>query len=88
MWELNSEDVLYQLSFYELYRSDGTLTIKVLEALSESVCKYMAVPLLGHAEADEQYQGRGGSREEALNDCLTKIKDLTIVGQLFPRTVG
>lgn len=88
MFAINSNETLYQVTLYELNRSDGTLTIKVQEALTDSPCKFTAVPCLHSSEAHEKYFGSGATRNEALNDCLKKIKDKTIPTDLFPHTVS
>lgn len=84
MYDVNAGDVLCRVDTYELYRSDGTLTIKVQEVLTESVYKFRAIPCLRLVESREQYQGTGGSAEEALSDCLAKIKHVSLLEGLFP----
>ncbi len=83
MYDVNAGDVLCRVDTYELYRSDGTLTIKVQEVLTESVYKFRAIPCLQLVESPEQYQGTGGTGEEALNDCLVKIKHVRLVEGVF-----
>lgn len=83
MYDVNAGDVLCRVETYELYRSDGTLTIKVQEVLTESVYKFRAIPCLQFVESPEQYQGTGGTGEEALCDCLAKIKNVRLVAGVF-----
>ena len=87
MFDVNSGDVLCRVEFYELYRPDGTLTIKVQEVLTESVFKFRAIPCLQMVEAPELYQGTGGTHDEALAECLAKVKTATIPGDLFPHNL-
>ena len=84
MYDVNAGDVLCRIETYELYRADGTLTIKVQEVLTESVYKFRAIPCMQLVESVEQYQGTGGTAEEALHDCLIKIKDVGLVDGVFP----
>lgn len=79
MYDVNAGDVLCRVDTYELYRSDGTLTIKVQEVLTESVYKFRAIPCIQLVEFAEQYHGTGGTVEEALGDCLVKIKNVNLV---------
>ncbi len=88
MFAINGNETLYKVTIYELNRADGTLTIKVQEALTESPCKFTAVPSLHFSEAPEQYFGSGITEDAALNDCLLKIKDKTIPTDLFPHAVS
>ncbi len=82
MYEVQSGDSLYRVTLYELYTVEGSVTIKLQEALTESVYKFTAVPCNHMVEAEEQYVGRGSSEEEALNLCLRKIRNVP-VSQLF-----
>ncbi len=88
MFATNDGDKLYNITTYELSRPDGILTIKVREALTEGVGQFSAIPCLNMEAAQEQYHGRGNSLEMALNDCLAKIKRVTIPGDLFPHAVS
>jgi hypothetical protein len=47
---------------------------------------YIAVPNLVNIIADSVHQGAGSTEEEALGDCLKKIKGLNLE-DLFPKNV-
>jgi len=85
MYDLKEKEALFRVRRYDLYRSDGLLSVDVQEVLAgESVHKFYAVPSLGGNPCNqEQYLGAGKSETEALKDCLRRIKDVPIQ-VLFP----
>lgn len=82
MFDVNAGDSLSRVRLYELSRPDGVMSIKVLESLTESVYKYAAIPCLQQLEASDMYIGTGGTADEALANCLGKIRTVTIT-ELF-----
>ena len=79
MFDINEGEKLSEVTKFELNREDGRLLIDVYTCISEKTSvKYIAAPNLLTNMSDEQYWGAGNSKNEALNDCLTKIKKLAI----------
>jgi len=73
---INTGDCFTQVSLYQLLREDGRVFIFVHEIIAgEGKGSFMAHPthLLVHHNKDE-YVGTGESRDEALRDCLARIK--------------
>jgi methyl coenzyme M reductase alpha subunit len=81
---LEKDDLLYRVFEYDLYRldSDGKsnrLVISVSEGLNgERKGKFYAKPTLMVRHSKPDYVGSGNSAEQALRDCLTKIKGLSL----------
>lgn len=72
---LDKEDLLFWVSSYELHRADGKLFIHVCELLSgPKKGIYVAYPTLLVRSGDRKFLGTGDSVEEALKDCLSRIK--------------
>ncbi len=82
MYEVHPGDSLYRITLYELFTEQGAVTIKLQEALTESVYKFTAVPFNYVVEGKDQYIGRGASEDEAVNLCLRKIHNVP-PAQLF-----
>jgi hypothetical protein len=78
MYDLKEKEALFRVRRYDLYRSDGLLSVDVQEIIAgESVHKFYAVPSLGGNPCNqEEYLGAGESETEALKDCLRRIKDV------------
>ncbi len=84
MKELNSGDVLTKTSRYNLIRNSRLVYIDVHEQLFGQLAgQFVAVPNLVNVVARQEYQGVGNTEQEALADCLEKIKELQIE-ELFP----
>jgi hypothetical protein len=85
MYNLKEKEALFRVRRYDLYRSDGLLSVDVQEIIAgESAHKFYAVPSLGGNPCNqEEYLGAGESATEALEDCLRRIKDVP-VQVLFP----
>ena len=82
--ELKSTDILTRVSRYNLIRNARMIYIDVHETIAGRLAgKYVAVPNLINIVAKQEYQGRGESEAEALNDCLAKIKSVDVV-DIFP----
>lgn len=80
MLEINEGELLTRVSRYELYReAEGRLFIDVHEIVAgKTRSKYTAVPNLLVSCADYEMRGFGQTEREALEDCLRKIKSLSI----------
>jgi hypothetical protein len=85
MFNLNKDDMLSKIHQYILIRPDGWCNISVHEIIASEKAQinFIAVPNLVVQDADKQYFGTGNSVENALSDCLNKIKSLSI-NTLFP----
>ena len=76
---LNENDMLSRISLYELWRDDSRMFINVREFLSTTKKhKFIASPSYIVKEGKEEFIGRGDTKEEALKDCLSRIKGLSI----------
>ena len=84
MKELNADDVLTKASRYNLIRNSRLVYIDVHEQLFGQLAgQFVAVPNLVNVVARQEYQGVGKTEQDALADCLEKIKTLQIE-ELFP----
>lgn len=85
MFDLNDSDMLSKLHQYKIDRPDGWCYISVHEVMASEKAKvaFIAVPNLATQQAEKEYFGVGESIEEALGDCLAKIKPVGI-RTLFP----
>ena len=87
MTDLMENDILTKVSRYNLIRNQRMIYIDVHESLAGNLAgKFVAVPNLINLIARQEFQGVGETEAEALNDCLTKIKDHGI-DDLFPSTI-
>ena len=79
MYDLNETDILTKVTKYNLIRANRMLHIDIHEALHGNLAgKFVAVPNLISIVAKQEYQGAGNTEDEALSDCLAKIKDVDI----------
>lgn len=79
MYDLNETDILTKVSKYNLIRNGRMLHIDVHEALHGKLAdEFVAVPNLISIVAKQDYQGVGTTEEEAIQDCLKKIKGVSI----------
>jgi hypothetical protein len=85
MFDLNQEDMLSKVHQYKLDRPDGWCYIAVHEILASESAKvyFIAVPNLIVQQTEQEYFGTGDTVENALADCLKKIKSVGI-RTLFP----
>lgn len=82
--ELNIKDILTRVTRYNLIRNGRMIYIDVHKKIQGNLAgDYIAVPNLVNIIADSRHQGAGGTEEDALSDCLKKIKGLDIEA-LFP----
>ena len=73
---IDTGDCFTQVSLYQLLREDGRVFIFVHKILAGAgKGSFIAHPthLLGHHK-DDEYVGTGKSRDEALKNCLAKVK--------------
>ena len=79
MYDVNETDILTRVTKYNLIREGRMLHIDIHEALHGKLAnKFVAVPNLISIVAKQEYQGTGESEEDALKDCLEKIKNVTL----------
>lgn len=84
MFELEPNDILTKVTRYNLIRDQRMVFIDVHEALHGNLAgKFVAVPNLVNLIAQPAYQGVGETEDDALADCLRKIKGVAIEA-LFP----
>ena len=83
---LNQDDVLSCVHQYELERDEERVFVNVREPIGGSAKgSFIAVPSLISQECNNtDYVGLGDSVEEALNDCLKRIKNLSL-SQVIPQ---
>ncbi len=82
---LNQDDVLSRVHQFELERDEERIFINVREPLVNSdKGAFIAVPgLITQECSNTDYVGLGNSIEEALQDCLKRIKDVPL-DQIIP----
>ena len=84
MQELMANDILTKVTRYNLIRNHRMIYIDVHESLAGNLAgKFVAVPNLVNIIARQEFQGVGTTESEALNNCLSKIKEYN-VEDLFP----
>lgn len=85
MVDINDDEILTKITKYNLMSSGKSILIDVHEAIKGKLAaKFVAVPNLVMVIAKPEYQGAGETEEEALKDCLKKIRDVS-VNDLFPQ---
>ncbi len=85
MYDVNETDILTRVLKYNLIRDGRMLHIDIHECLHGKLAdKFVAVPNLISIVAKQEYQGAGQSEEEAIKDCLQKIKNVPIEN-MMPR---
>lgn len=86
--ELNIKDILTRVTRYNLIRNGRMIYIDVHKKIQGNLAdEYIAVPNLVNIIAESGHQGAGSTEEEALSDCLKKIKGLNLE-DLFPKVVS
>ena len=84
MTDLNDGDLLTRVTRYNLIRDGRMLYIDVHETLhGKLAAPFVAVPNLVNIIARQEYQGKGLSEAQALDDCLKKIASVPFEG-IFP----
>jgi hypothetical protein len=84
MEDLNAQDILTKVTRYNLIRNERMIYIDVHQRLSGKLAgKFLSVPNLINIVARQEYQGVGDTEAEALQNCLSKIKNMA-VETIFP----
>ena len=74
---INTGDCLTQVSLYQLLREDGRVFIFVHKILAGAgKGSFMAHPTHLVGRHKDEYVGTGKSSDEALRDCLARIKGI------------
>lgn len=83
---LNQDDVLSRVHQYELERDEERVFVNVREPIGgSSKGSFIAVPSLISKEcSNTDYVGLGDSVEDALKDCLKRIKGVSL-RQIIPQ---
>lgn len=86
MVEINRDDMLSRIHQFKLDRPDGWCYVSVHEVIASEKArvKCIAVPNLALQQADRAYFGTGDTVEDALSECLAKIRSVAMA-DLFPR---
>ena len=84
---LNQDDVLSRIHQFELEREEGKIFINIREPLGGTdKGTFIAVPTLIVQDCtNTQYVGLGDTIEEALEDCLKRIKGASF-SQIIPES--
>ena len=83
MFDIDSDDILSKEIHYEFQRSDGTMSIVVLQSISGGDFKFLAIPRLSQGEGEREFWGKGETEIDALKHCLALIKNVSIK-DVFP----
>lgn len=84
--DLHVTDILTRITRYNLIRNGRMIYIDVHQKIQGHLAgPYIAVPNLVNIVARPEHQGAGENEQQALEDCLSKIKGLN-VEDLFPAT--
>ena len=84
MEDLNNNDILTKVTRYNLIRNERMIYIDVHQRLSGNLAgKFLAVPNLINIVSRQEYQGVADTEAEALQNCLSKIKNMS-VETIFP----
>ncbi len=79
MYPMNEKEFLTKVTTYELNREGGSLRIDIHEVVAGDVkINFFAVPNLIVRQGEREFIGIGATAEEALADCLTRIKDVSV----------
>ena len=84
MQGLMENDILTKVTRYNLIRNQRMIYIDVHKTLAGDLAgNFVAVPNLINIIARQEFQGIGTTESEALDNCLSKIKNYDIE-DLFP----
>lgn len=82
---VRANDIVTEVTRYNLIRNQRLVYLDMHRTLAGVMAgDYVCVPNLINIVAEPKYQGAGATPQEALNDCLAKIKDLKIT-EIFPQ---
>ena len=80
MIQIEEGQILFKTTDFKLIRSkEDVITIRVYEVMAgDESSKFIAGPAVATETRlpKEKYHGRGATPEEALQDCINKIKDV------------
>jgi hypothetical protein len=86
MQDLMENDILTKVTRYNLIRNQRMIYIDVHKTLAGDLAgDFVAVPNLINIIARQEFQGIGTTESEALDNCLSKIKNYDIE-DLFPKS--
>jgi len=76
---MNEKEFLSKVTTYELNREGGSLRIDLHEVVAGDVnINFFAVPNLIVKQGEREFIGIGATAEQALADCLARIKDVSV----------
>ena len=80
MYNIDKDEILSKVSEYALFRNGKkVLIIEVHEQIAgKTDFKFMAAPKRGLIAGEVEYYGHGNSEDEALKDCLPRIKGVSL----------
>jgi len=82
--ELHQKDILTKVTKYNLIRNGRMIYIDLHQKIQGNLAgAFIAVPNLINIVAKPEHQGAGANEQQALEDCLKKIKGLNLE-DLFP----
>ena len=82
--ELHQKDILTKVTKYNLIRNGRMIYIDLHQKIQGNLAgEFIAVPNLINIVAKPEHQGSGANEQQALEDCLKKIKGLNLE-DLFP----
>jgi len=82
--ELHQKDILTKVTKYNLIRNGRMIYIHLQQKIQGNLAgEFIAVPNLINIVAKPEHQGAGANEQQALDDCLKKIKGLNLE-DLFP----
>jgi hypothetical protein len=85
MLDLHKDDIFTKMSRFNLIRNGRMLYIDVHQSIQGKLAaNFVAVPNLVNIIAKPEKQGIGESEQEAVKDCLKKIKGQPIE-EIFPQ---
>ncbi len=85
--ELHQKDILTKVSKYNLIRNGRMIYIDLHQKIQGNLAgEFIAVPNLINIVAKPEHQGAGENEQQALENCLKKIKGLNLE-DIFPAAV-
>ncbi|MCK5541961.1 MAG: hypothetical protein KAI40_04655 [Desulfobacterales bacterium] len=85
MLDLHKDDIFTKVSRFNLIRNGRMLYIDVHQSIQgQLAAKFIAVPNIINIIALPEKQGIGENEQEAVKDCLKKIKGMPIE-KIFPQ---
>jgi hypothetical protein len=80
MYEIQEDELLIRVQKYDLLRKKGgRIPIDVCRTIAGEPEKiFIAVPRVPYNVAKTEYTGKGDTEDEALQDCLRRIKGVPV----------